>query len=315
MYQLSDIDIRLLRVFRAVVECRGFANARAILNIGESTISNHMGKLEERLGFRLCDRGRTGFRLTQKGERVYEELILLFKAHEAFQTATLELRSKLGGILRIGVIDSIITDQVCPVIRGLNLLNRETREVTIDLALMTPNRLEQALLNTQIDVAIGPFERRLRDLKYRPIYSEPNSLYCSRGHMISRLSDTVAIADAVQRSRKVTRSYLEGRDIASLGQNLGSSYASVEFLEAAAIMLMGGDHVGFLPLHYADEWVKEGQLVPILPDRYKYVSEFYTVTRRTPRRSAILSTFLAALNVAMSEIGPPPGRVTGAKSD
>ena len=134
MYQLSDIDIRLLRVFRAVVECRGFANARALLNIGESTISNHMGKLEERLGFRLCDRGRTGFRLTQKGERVYEELILLFKAHESFQNATLELKSKLGGLLRIGVIDSIITDQVCPVIRGLNLLNSKTREVTIDLA-------------------------------------------------------------------------------------------------------------------------------------------------------------------------------------
>lgn len=314
MYQLSDIDIRLLRVFRAVVECRGFANARALLNIGESTISNHIGNLEDRLGFRLCYRGRTGFRLTQKGERVYEELLLLFRAHETFQNVTLELKGKLSGFLKIAVVDSVITDPVCPVIRGIELLNRKASEVTISLAIMAPNRLEQALLENRIDVAIGPFERELRDLAYQPIYSEPNTLYCAPGHPIAQLDDKAAIIDAVQRSRKVTRSYLEGRDIVSLGQELGSSHASVEFLEGAAIMMMGGGHIGFLPPHYAEVWVAEGKLVPILPERYRYVSEFHVVTRRTPRESVILSTFLAELEIAMDEAGPPANRLSAAVS-
>jgi len=315
MYQLSDIDIRLLRVFRAVVECRGFANARALLNIEESTISNHIGKLENRLGFRLCDRGRKGFRLTQKGERVYEELLMLFKAHETFQNATLEMKGKLSGFLKIGVIDSIITDPVCPVIRGIDLLNRKASEVTINLVIMTPNRLEQALLDTQVDVAIGPFERKFRDLVYRPIYREPNTLYCAPGHPATKLSDRAEIIEAVRNSRKVTRSYLEGHDITTLGNEFDTSHATVEFLEAAAIILMGGGHIGFLPSHFANAWVLRGKLQPILPDHFSYESKFYVVTRRTPRQSVILSTFLTDLEIAMDEAELPPSRAMPAGSD
>src|SRR5205085_11496388 len=48
---VSDIDVRLLRVFRAVVEAGSFANAQAILNVGASTISTQMSQLETRLGY------------------------------------------------------------------------------------------------------------------------------------------------------------------------------------------------------------------------------------------------------------------------
>ena len=48
--QVSDLDLRLLRVFRAVVECGGFAAAELELGIGRSTISRHIKDLEARLG-------------------------------------------------------------------------------------------------------------------------------------------------------------------------------------------------------------------------------------------------------------------------
>jgi len=303
MYQLSDIDIRLLRVFRAVVECRGFANAQAVLNIGQSTISNHIGKLEQRLGFRLCDRGRTGFRLTRKGERVYEQALAVFKAHESFQNVTLELKGKLSGFLKIGMIDSTITDPRCPVVRGIELLNKKANEVTINLSILTPAKLESAVLDMDIDVAIGTFDRKLPDLSYTPIYKEVNSLYCVKDHYIASLTEKDEIINAVQRSRKVTRSYLEGRDLFPLGEELGSSHASVDFLEAAAILLLGGGHVGFLPRHFTRAWMGRGQLVPILEDHFRYTSDFYVVTRKTLRESVILSTFLTDLEIAMDELG------------
>ena len=46
VYRLNDIDVRLLHVYRAVVECRGFTSAQALLNINQSTISNHISELE-----------------------------------------------------------------------------------------------------------------------------------------------------------------------------------------------------------------------------------------------------------------------------
>ncbi|MGO2568781.1 MAG: LysR family transcriptional regulator, partial [Serratia proteamaculans] len=40
--QLSDMDLRLLRVFKAVVDCGGMSAAELELNISLSTISKHI---------------------------------------------------------------------------------------------------------------------------------------------------------------------------------------------------------------------------------------------------------------------------------
>jgi hypothetical protein len=43
--QLSDMDIRLLRVFKSVAECGGMAAAELELNIGVSTVTARPGRL------------------------------------------------------------------------------------------------------------------------------------------------------------------------------------------------------------------------------------------------------------------------------
>ena len=52
--QLSDMDLRLLQVFKSVVDCGGMAAAELELNIGTSTVSRHVKDLETRLGLVLC---------------------------------------------------------------------------------------------------------------------------------------------------------------------------------------------------------------------------------------------------------------------
>ena len=73
--RLSDIDLRSLEVFIAVVEAQGIANAQALLNRDASTISRQLGQLEERIGLRLCERGRGGFALTGAGEQIYLKML------------------------------------------------------------------------------------------------------------------------------------------------------------------------------------------------------------------------------------------------
>src|SRR5260221_560007 len=65
--QLTDLDLRLIRVFLAIVDAGGVTPAQATLNIGQSTISTQLATLETRLGYRLCERGRGGFPLTARG--------------------------------------------------------------------------------------------------------------------------------------------------------------------------------------------------------------------------------------------------------
>jgi DNA-binding transcriptional LysR family regulator len=71
--RLSGTDLRLLKVFDAAVRHDGFAAAQTELNVGLSTISNHITALEQRLGVKLCQRGRSGFKLSTEGELVFEE--------------------------------------------------------------------------------------------------------------------------------------------------------------------------------------------------------------------------------------------------
>jgi DNA-binding transcriptional LysR family regulator len=77
--RVSDVDLRLLRIFQTVVNCGGFSAAEIDLGIGRSTISTHIGELEGRLGTRLCSRGRGGFALTARGKKIYEASLGLMK--------------------------------------------------------------------------------------------------------------------------------------------------------------------------------------------------------------------------------------------
>ena len=58
--QITDFDIKLLRIFKTVCECGSFTSAESVLGISRSAISLHMSDLENRLGLRLCQRGRAG---------------------------------------------------------------------------------------------------------------------------------------------------------------------------------------------------------------------------------------------------------------
>lgn len=115
--QISDTDLRLLRVFVTIARCGGFTPAQAELNVSQSTISNQMRALETRLGVRLCQRGRQGFRLTEQGRALLHSADELFRSLEQFQVDTAALRGDLTGELRVGVVDGTMTDGDGPVVR------------------------------------------------------------------------------------------------------------------------------------------------------------------------------------------------------
>ncbi|MGQ3215982.1 MAG: LysR family transcriptional regulator [Shinella sp.] len=108
--RISDTDLRLLRVFQAVVRSGSFAAAQNALNVTLSAVSNHIAALKQRVGYRVCQRGRAGFRLTPQGESLFLYSEQLFTSIEEFQEKAKDLKGELSGELRIGVIDNTITD-------------------------------------------------------------------------------------------------------------------------------------------------------------------------------------------------------------
>ena len=86
-HPLQSVDLRLLRIFQQVVRFNGFSAAQEPLGMTQATISAHMKQLEGRLGVRLCERGRSGFYLTEQGKQVHSAMLDLFGSIEGFQSA------------------------------------------------------------------------------------------------------------------------------------------------------------------------------------------------------------------------------------
>jgi len=82
---IFDIDLKMIRVFCTIVECGGFTAAQTVLNVGLPRLSTTISDLEIRLGTRLCQRGRQGFRLTSEGAATYEAARALLNDVDRFR--------------------------------------------------------------------------------------------------------------------------------------------------------------------------------------------------------------------------------------
>jgi DNA-binding transcriptional LysR family regulator len=107
--QVSDFNLRLLRLFKTVVECGRFSAAESILGISRSPISLHMSDLEKRLGMRLCQRGRAGFALTDEGREILRASETVLAAIEGFRSEVNEMHQQLHGDLNIGIVNNLVT--------------------------------------------------------------------------------------------------------------------------------------------------------------------------------------------------------------
>lgn len=69
------------------------------MGISRSAISLHMSDLENRLGIRLCQRGRAGFALTDEGREILEYIEVLTAAIEDFRSKVNQMHNRLKGSL------------------------------------------------------------------------------------------------------------------------------------------------------------------------------------------------------------------------
>jgi DNA-binding transcriptional LysR family regulator len=267
---LSDIDLRLLEMFIAVVESRGVANAQTLLNRDASTISRQLRQLEDKLELRLCERGRRGFQLTPDGEKIFRYTLALKQAVQTFEDRTESLKGHLSGQVRLAIIDNLITDPNCPLRAVLALYGARSKNKThLHLEIMSPPRIEHALLDHQADLGIGIFPSHLPELQYEPMYEETDWLVCAPSNALAGAESPEQVHSTLQSCSKVARNSLGAQGTRHLGGSDSNVTAWVANLEAEALLILAGTHVGFLPSHYARNWIESGQMVAVRPDYFR----------------------------------------------
>lgn len=268
-FRVGAMELKLLRVFKTVVESGGFSSAQHPLGIGLASISKQISDLEVRLGMRLCTRGRDGFELSEEGEIVYRNTLSLFRTLEDFSDR-LVASDEVVGELSLAVIDNTISDPESPMIAALNQLNNRAPRVRVSLSILSLDEIEKGLQSGRFHAAIMPNYaienpiHRAEQFQKKMLYEEKSGLYCGQSHPVFDNACQQTIA-TLKPYKFVAHSYVSGEQRKRLISQF-DNLSSATQVEAVAMLILSGSYIGVLPHHYAQTYVEQERMAPLLTD-------------------------------------------------
>lgn len=288
--QLSDMDLRLLRVFKSVVDCGGMAAAELDLNIGTSTVSRHIKDLETRLGLTLCRRGRAGFALTTEGERIYAETLRLLAGVDAFRASVDEIHRRMGGELHIAVFDKTASNPAARVGLAIAQFSQLAPDVSLHLHVAPMNAIERGVIDGQFQVGVIPGHRSSDTLVYEELFDETMLLYCGAQHAWFQAQD-----------QDLSWEDLRAQPFAGLGYPSPNMELSQQMRlprratgydqESIATLILSGKYLGFLPDHHAQSFERVGWMRAVKPELFRYACSFFSMVRRSPQPARVTRAF------------------------
>ena len=280
MASVPDIDLKLLRVFRAIVDAGSIRNAQNLLNLSQSTLSTQLSELEARLGFSLCQRGRKGFALTEEGRKLLVAMDDLFAAADIFRHEVANISGALRGVLRIGSMDAMLQNEAWPLAAVMGAFSRSVPEASVNLALVPPHQTEDYLAQGKRDCVIGSFPEKFPSLEFLPLYQERNSLYAHKEHPVHQLMVT-SFADLA--AHPLLRPDGRRRD------TLRPAPSDAQ-METHMILICTGGFIGFLPDYLAQSRPELKAVRATV--NLQYLSPIYMAWLKGADRRILLRSFI-----------------------
>ncbi|GAA5191365.1 LysR family transcriptional regulator [Ferrimonas gelatinilytica] len=291
---VSDYDIKLLRIFRTVAECGGFAAAESSLNLTRSTISIHIKSLEQRLGLVLCRRGRQGFMLTEPGQKTYQATLELLSALDHFSHQVQDLDPTLRGDLVLWCSDDLALAPPLNLPATIAELARQEPQLQFALQSATLPEIEQALLNEQAHVGLLPHYRNIDGLLYVPLYREQMYLACGRNHPLFGRDDDSLDDEEIDACDTVH----PGVELNEIGRKVLRKMrltARAYHYETRTALVLSGVYLGFFPRTYLAPYLADGRMRLLKPDSRGYPVQLalaYKAGAREKAKAALLKRML-----------------------
>jgi DNA-binding transcriptional LysR family regulator len=165
---MATVHPDLLRTLLAIADAGSFTGAGRALRLRQSTVSQHVRRLEEATGRRLLDRDTHSLAFTADGEVMLEHARRITDAHERmdrFLSAT-----PLRGRLRFGASEDFVLSALPDVLAAFV---RRYPEVDVELAAGLSENLYDAFDAGRLDILF--VKRRTGDRRGVTAWSEPIS--------------------------------------------------------------------------------------------------------------------------------------------
>ncbi len=145
------MDIKHLQYFIEVAKTNSFSKAAENLYITQPTISKMIKNLESELGVPLFDRSHKKLVLTDAGEVLLEQALLIDKAFNNMYTALQDLVELKTGHIRIG-LPPIFNTKLFP--KWIALFHKKYPDITFQLVEDGSKKIEEAVETGQLDIGI-----------------------------------------------------------------------------------------------------------------------------------------------------------------
>ncbi len=297
MDSLSDVA-----VFVTVVEAGSFAQAAERLKLSRSVVSKYVSRLEDRLGARLLNRTTRRLSLTEAGRVFFERSR---RGLEDIAEAELEvsrLQASPSGVLRVNAPMTFGIQHVAPLLP-------EFLERCPDVS------VEMDLDDRKVDVIDGGFDVALRSAEM-----EDSSLVARR---LAPIRHAIVAAPAYLQRRGTPRTpaELHEHDIITfslqrsaqnwvfVGPDGGAESIAVEgrlrMNNSLALReaLLGGAGITRTPTFLVGKDIRDGRLVPLLPDYRTLEVTLYVVY---PQRRHLSPKVRAFVDFIAEKISDPP---------
>jgi DNA-binding transcriptional LysR family regulator len=269
--EFTDYDLRLLRVFDAVVRGGGFAGAEVLLNKSKSAISIDISSLETRLGVTLCRRGRGGFALTAHGKEIHTLAQDLFKQLRDFRKRADLVATVVSGELSVAMDSNLARDYAAELGLALQKFQVAHSQVALKIDAAAPERVIQWVLDGSASIGVSVIPREYPEIETFPLFEEAIGLYCGSSHPLFKVPDSQLnlaqlsghpCSELPSRQHAVDPSLLEHLNMRTQANTT----------ETQLLLISTGQFIGFLPEVSARAAVAGQRLRALLPQTLSFKS-------------------------------------------
>ena len=294
---LAEVDLRNLRMFRAVAEAGGISSAAAQRGIEKSVVSRAIQALESRLDGTVCERGPRGFRMTEYGQAVYAAATTVDDAIDRARDEINAAHNRYEGEVRLVVADSCLTNTQAKISDALELFLSHAPDVRLSVSIDPPDRLMAALAERRAHLGIVAFDPGRKGVEQQPLFLEDYRLWCCppAGEDAPHLESLATYGYGI-----VRRTFSHAGPSEQSLRVEASWVAHASGIEAVATLINTGRCVGFLPTHYVTGTQTRRPFTEVHgAERLRAVSVFCVASERArPMSQAVRVMREALLRVA-----------------
>jgi len=183
------MNIETLRIFCDVVQHQSFSRGAAANDVSQSAATQSVHRMERHFGMQLVDRSKRPFVLTPEGQACYEGFREVLEMYDAVEARVHSLRKEITGLVRVAAIYSVGLHDMS---RCMQDFMRRYPKAKVRLEFLRPNKVYDAVLNSEVDLGIVSYPAGSPELSIIPLRSEKMVLVCHPRHHLARRKTVTA---------------------------------------------------------------------------------------------------------------------------